>query len=160
MNFYSVFQGKNIKNQRKQKIKLKIINLFRYYLKKNICIKNNCIKCCNQTSMILSNKDIEKIHKAGYKINFFVRENKGYLKLKNINGRCVFHNGQFCMIYKYRPEGCKIYPLIYDIGLNCAIVDNLCPYRYEFKFKNEDNMKLLDLISKIKSEISNNKKYR
>jgi Fe-S-cluster containining protein len=65
----------------------------------------------------------------------------GWLQLKNYDGRCVFNDGKKCSIYEYRPEGCKLYPIIYDEDKNHATLDVDCPHRDEFK------------ISKIKEKI-------
>lgn len=116
-------------------------------MEKNICLEKKCIKCCIQTSMILSSMDIERIKQQGYNIDYFVEKKKGWLQLKNKQGKCVFHNGEICLIYKNRPEGCKIYPLIYDKDYQIAILDEECPYKYNFKF-NDEHIKRLDQIVK------------
>lgn len=137
-----------------------IIDTFSNYLKRNICIKNKCIKCCINTSMILSDKDIEKIHNKGYNINSFVKKKKGWLKLKNKDRRCIFHNGKICLIYKYRPEGCKLYPLIFNDEYQIAIIDKDCPYKENFNYTSENIEKLYSLINRVKSERNNRiKKY-
>ena len=110
--------------------------------------------------MILSNNDIEKIQKIGYTKNFFVRKKDGWMKLKNKNGRCVFHNGKICIIYNQRPEGCRLYPLIFNIELKSAVIDNFCPYGNNFSLKLEDSKKLYDLLKQINSEKYNNKKNK
>ncbi|KYK28878.1 hypothetical protein AYK20_06485 [Thermoplasmatales archaeon SG8-52-1] len=108
--------------------------------------------------MILSNNDIEKIQNIGYNKNFFVKRSDGWKKLKNKNGKCVFHNGKICMIYDQRPEGCKLYPLIFNIELKSAIIDSFCPYKNDFSFNLEDSKKLYDVIKQIIYEKCNNKK--
>lgn len=124
-------------------------------MKRNICTRNKCIKCCIETSMILSNDDIKSIEGMGYDKNYFVRIKEGWLKLKNKNGRCVFHNGKICLIYKNRPEGCKIYPLIFNEEYGSAVIDEECPYKDSFKFNSEDINELYDLITKLKIERNN-----
>jgi Fe-S-cluster containining protein len=107
--------------------------------------------------MILSNDDIKSIEGMGYDKNYFVRIKEGWLKLKNKDGRCVFHNGKICLIYKNRPEGCKIYPLIFNEELGSAVIDEECPHKDSFKFNSEDINKLHDLIAKLKLERDNRK---
>jgi Fe-S-cluster containining protein len=131
---------------------------FSFYLKENICIKNKCIKCCIQTSMILTYKDIEKINKLGYNKNFFISFKNGWINLKNKYGRCVFHNGLKCIIYNSRPEGCRLYPLIFDNIYKSANLDSECPYKEYFNFDLKDNKKLYNLIKRLKSERQINKK--
>jgi len=110
------------------------------------------MKCCIKTSMLLSNNDIEKIEKNDYNRNYFTKSKKAWLKLKNKDGRCVFHNGKICTIYENRPEGCKLYPLIYNKELKSAVIDEECPYGDYFKFNKKSIIILYKLISQIISE--------
>lgn len=102
--------------------------------------------------MLLSKNDIEKIQKIGYSINFFVRKEKGFLKLKNKNGRCVFHNGKICLIYDNRPEGCKLYPLIFNKIFQSAMVDDECLFKDGFRFNKKDVNQLYRLVKQIEFE--------
>ena len=81
------------------------------------------------TEMILLKEDITRIESLGYKRGFFVEWRNGFYRLKNKEGRCVFYDIETgrCRIYKYRPLGCKIYPLIYDEEYGIR-VDTECPY--------------------------------
>ena len=82
----------------------------------------NCGKCCLETEMILSQQDIELIKKSYpnnlRKQDFVFKTNNAQFQLKNIEGHCVFFDNfsKICNIYKYRPQGCRFYPLIYDIN--------------------------------------------
>lgn len=114
--------------------------------------------------MLLSNSDIEKIESIGYNRFSFTRSKRGYLRLKNKDGRCVFHDGKKCMIYEKRPEGCKLYPLIFDNECKSAIIDRDCPYSDNFSFNKNDFVKLSELVNRIfkerKTRILNYKKSR
>lgn len=127
-------------------------------MKSNICLRNKCINCCLKTSMLLSNSDIQKIESIGYDRNFFSRSKKKWLKLKNKNGRCVFHNGKICLIYENRPEGCKLYPLIFDNIHKRAIVDEECPFQDYFRFSKKNVNQLYMLVTQIIEERKNRKK--
>ncbi len=83
--------------------------------------------------MPVSHKDIERIKKLGFDTNYFVTEQNGWLQLKNQDGRCVFHNGVICQIYENRPDGCKLYPIIYDKDEKHAVFDEDCPHREKFR---------------------------
>jgi Fe-S-cluster containining protein len=64
--------------------------------------------------MPLSNLDLKRILKLGYKLECFaVKTDEGW-RLKNNSGRCVFLIKERCGIYLHRPEGCRLYPLVYD----------------------------------------------
>ncbi|MEM3755166.1 MAG: YkgJ family cysteine cluster protein, partial [Candidatus Bathyarchaeia archaeon] len=121
----------------------------KYHLKDGIpCKAHSCIKCCIKTKMILSKEDIERIKKVGYEEKSFLYRKGSIFMIKNKNGKCVFLKDFGCSIYKYRPLGCKLYPLIYDTKKG-FIIDNLCPYRNEFKISKNDVKELSRLINKI-----------
>ena len=104
--------------------------------------------------MLLSKTDIERIESLGYAYDFFVDSHDGWLQLKNQDGHCVFHDGMKCLIYEHRPEGCQLYPIIFDEENNCAILDEECPYRTKFLITMSSRKKLFHLVSKIVSEKS------
>jgi Fe-S-cluster containining protein len=123
-------------------------------MNENVCIKNKCIRCCENTMMILSIDDIKNIENLGFKKNFFVLQKEGWMLLKNNKGRCVFHDDIKCTIYNNRPIGCKLYPVIYDKDKNCAILDKDCPYRTCFKISSSIISKLFLTVKKLEYEKS------
>jgi uncharacterized protein len=125
---------------------------------KNRCLGTKCIQCCIETNMLLSYHDIEKIQEMGYDPQFFVLERNGWLQLKNHKGRCVFHNGMRCTIYKQRPEGCTLYPVVYDKDNNCATIDQECPQKQSFFIKKNVGSTLITLISTLQRERTRRKK--
>ncbi len=92
--------------------------------------KPGCVKCCLNTEMVLTESDVERLTKKGYAREYYAEYRNGYLRLKNVNGRCVFlrENGT-CRIYKVRPIGCRLYPVIYDLDEDIVRVDEECPAR-------------------------------
>jgi len=108
--------------------------------------------------MILTHRDIKNIQKIGYDSKFFISESKGWLQLKNHKGRCVFHNGKHCTIYYHRPEGCTLYPVVYDKDKNSAILDNECPQKHCFSISKTKSQQLNYLISILKNERTERKK--
>ena len=118
----------------------------------NLCINKKCIQCCKETNMPLSKKDINRIENLGYTSDFFINIHDGWFQLKNRDGHCVFHNGMKCLIYENRPEGCQLYPIIFNKENNCAILDEDCPYRTNFLITMNSRRKLFHLVSKIESE--------
>jgi Fe-S-cluster containining protein len=115
------------------------------------CIQNNCIKCCKETQMSLTCKDIKRISKLGFKPEDFIVETKG-MYLKNKLGKCVFLLEDRCKIYGSRPEGCKLYPLVYNDETKNTLLDNYCPFREYFKVKKSDIKKIKNLIKEIDSK--------
>ncbi|MFW9969204.1 MAG: YkgJ family cysteine cluster protein [Candidatus Odinarchaeota archaeon] len=53
----------------------------------------------------------------------------GNFQIKNFEKHCVFldYSTKKCKIYRYRPQGCRFYPLIYDIQNNNCAFDKDCP---------------------------------
>ena len=118
----------------------------------NVCINAKCVQCCKDTCMPLSKMDIKRIESLGYSYDFFVGIRDGWLQLKNKDGYCVFHNGKKCLIYEHRPEGCHLYPIIFDKDNNCAILDEECPYKTNFLITTKLRKRLFHLVSQIQLE--------
>jgi Fe-S-cluster containining protein len=105
--------------------------------------------------MLLSEKDIGLLEKAGYTRKSFVRyEPQGCAQLRNNRGCCVFYDAEKhrCRVYRFRPLGCRIYPVIYSEE-ESVIVDDLCPMRdtvseTEMERKSKRLAKLLKTIDK------------
>jgi len=102
--------------------------------------------------MLLQKEDIERIKGLGFDNSHFVVNRDGWLQLKNYDGRCVFNDGKKCLIYEYRPEGCKLYPIIYDEGKNRSTLDEDCPHRYEFKISKIKGEAVISLVAKLIEE--------
>jgi uncharacterized protein len=118
----------------------------------NCCLETKCMQCCKETNMLLSYRDIEKIQKMGFDRQFFISEHNGWLQLKNHHERCVFHDGTQCSIYSQRPEGCILYPVVYDKDNACAILDMECPQKHCFPLTNSKKQHLYDLIAVLQKE--------
>jgi len=96
-----------------------------------VFIRAECLKCglcCMETEMVLLPEDISVIVELGYQVQDFAVWSEGYWRLKNVDGHCYFYDPAegTCKIYRYRPLGCRIYPIIYVEGVGPA-VDDVCP---------------------------------
>jgi Fe-S-cluster containining protein len=118
----------------------------------NYCLETKCMQCCTETNMLLSYHDIEKIKKRGIDPLLFIVESDGWLHLKNSHGRCVFHDGDKCTIYEDRPEGCTLYPVVYDADNHHAVLDEECPQRHCFPLEKPRANQLVTLIATLKHE--------
>ena len=116
------------------------------------CLSHGCSKCCYETEMTLSNEDISRISKLGY--DDFYYEVDGYLQVKNVGGKCIFLKNDLCKIYPNRPEGCKLYPLVFNLDIDEEPVElhDFCPYRDEFQFPDSMNERLIQVIAIEESE--------
>jgi len=117
-----------------------------------ICREHGCSSCCEENSMPLTVRDIRKIIKNGYKSADFIVMSRGERHLRNSEGKCVFLEGGQCNIYSFRPEGCRLYPLLYDPSNDSIVIDPACPHRGEFKINQTSAEKLRKLVKTVKRE--------
>ena len=124
----------------------------KYSLRSGVpCVKHKCVECCLETRMPLSRFDIKRILELGYQLEDFALKTRKEWRLKNCFGRCVFLLEDRCKIYSHRPEGCRIYPLVYDEDGGKAIMDRLCPYRQEFEVSKNDVANLMKQLERLNS---------
>jgi Fe-S-cluster containining protein len=122
---------------------------------------SRCGVCCEKTEMMLSNADVRRLEEMGYDRGRFVRlDRHGFIKLRNRRGFCVFYDveGSLCKIYRHRPLGCRVYPVIYS-EQDGIVVDDLCPMKrtvskIELKRKGK---RLMELLQRIDFEATCNK---
>jgi Fe-S-cluster containining protein len=116
------------------------------------CIRHDCIACCIETEMPLTEDDLKRIEKLGFARVDFTLKAEGETRLKNKAKHCFFLEDARCKIYENRPEGCRIYPLVYDVDSHKFVYDTVCPYSAEFKATHEDKERLKRLIRKLERE--------
>lgn len=117
---------------------------------------SHCGVCCEKTRMLLSSADVERLERVGYDREKFSHSDRhGLVRLKNRRGFCVFYDTEKCRckIYKHRPLGCRIYPVIYS-EQEGVVVDDLCPMENtisepELKRKGK---KVIELLQRIDNE--------
>jgi Fe-S-cluster containining protein len=112
--------------------------------------------------MMLCEEDIQRLEKAGYCPEKFARyDTQGYAKLRNRKGYCFFYDAEKrrCRVYKVRPLGCRIYPVIYSEEEG-VIVDGLCPERRSVLKREVEakGRKVMDLLKKIDFEAERRRK--
>ena len=130
-----------------------------------------CAKCCEQTQMLLSNADLDRIERETKQVRrqfSYLRD--GYFYLKNRGQYCIFLNpaANNCSIYNIRPQGCRFYPIIFDPFLNCAVVDIDCTNRdnipQEMTLKNLPELRefilLLEKERRTRLNLYSNKKRK
>ena len=123
---------------------------------------SHCGVCCEETEMMLSNADVERLEGMGHNRQKFARfDGHGFVRLRNRLGFCVFYNVEKrrCRIYGHRPLGCRVYPVICS-EQEGIVMDDLCPTkntvsRIELKRKGK---KVMELLQRIDSEVASNRK--
>ena len=119
---------------------------------RNTCLEYRCVKCCLNTEMLLSSSDIVRIRGLGFSEDSFIVKKNGNRQLKNLSGRCVFHNGQRCTVYSYRPEGCRLYPAIFYEDTRETGLDSYCPHHGKFQLTPDISREVIKLIRKLEVE--------
>jgi len=73
--------------------------------------------------MPLTQRDVDRLVKLGYRVEEFAELRKGLLRLRNVDGHCFFYDpsSRACRVYEHRPEGCRLYPFIYVEGVGVAV---------------------------------------
>ena len=117
---------------------------------------SHCGICCQKTEMLLSMADIRRLERAGYDRRKFVRHDKrGFAKVRNKSGYCVFYDAEKnrCKVYKYRPLGCRIYPVIL-IEEEGIVADHICPMKDTVSGKDleRNGEKVVKLLKRIDAE--------
>jgi Fe-S-cluster containining protein len=104
------------------------------------------------TDMPLIKSDIERLRSLGFIREEFTIEVKEEIRLRNVSGKCYFLKGKLCSVYKNRPEGCRIYPLVFEEDSNKYVLDSFCPYRKSFTISETHKAKLKALLNQLETE--------
>lgn len=99
--------------------------------------------------------DIERITARGFRLaEFTVDEGDGWLRLRNLEDhRCTFlTDGGRCRIHDVKPEGCRLYPFIYDESNGHVIRDDFCPHREEFTPPAGVRARVEELVRRLEGE--------
>jgi Fe-S-cluster containining protein len=123
------------------------------------CLKHACIECCLETEMPLTRVDMRRIAREGFRLSDFAIKVGVEWRLRNSSGRCFFLSGGLCRIYSLRPEGCRLYPLVYNEDTGKPAIDDLCPHRVEFETDKEDVTSLIKLIRRLEKEAEKERKH-
>jgi Fe-S-cluster containining protein len=115
------------------------------------CMNHKCVKCCLETRMPLSRFDMKKILELGYLLEDFTVKRGKEWRLRNRFRRCTFLSEDECKIYSHRPEGCRIYPLVYDEDAGRAVMHRLCFYRHEFEVRKDNVTILMKQLERLES---------
>lgn len=100
-----------------------------------------------------------RIEALGHKrADFSVLDEDLVPQLVNNGDHCVFlgTNGR-CTIYHDRPDGCRLYPLVWDRDQNKVVRDDFCPWNKEFPKDPQKEAALLRVLRTLESEAANRK---
>lgn len=111
----------------------------------NPCVDHDCSACCHDVEMLLTDADVQRIGAAHPGLDFHFQADDGYLQLRTRDGPpaigshaapgamprpCIFlAQSGACSIHAMRPEGCRLYPAVWDDALRGAELDaDYCPH--------------------------------
>jgi hypothetical protein len=123
------------------------------------CLKHGCVECCVETEMPLTESDVRRIVGEGFRLSDFAVKVGVEWRLRNSSGHCFFLSGGLCRIYSQRPEGCRLYPLVYNADTGKPVMDDLCPHRGEFETDKEYTTRLIRLIRRLEKEAEKEGKH-
>ena len=101
--------------------------------------------------MTLTEADVGRLESVGF--SDFVRLNRdGDLELRNRDGRCIFLEDGRCGVYDRRPDGCRFYPLVLDLGLDRVVRDGFCPRHEDFSIDSDRVARLRRSVARESAE--------
>ncbi len=106
--------------------------------------------------MPLSLGDIGRLSALGHRQSDFAEEpdEEGYVRLHNKEeGSCFFlDEGGRCRVQEVKPEGCRLYPFIFDEAADKVVRDDVCPFNGDFSPPADVETRLRQLISRLETE--------
>jgi len=125
------------------------------------CRKHGCDHCCHATEMPLTASDLASIRGLGFEDRYFVDKRDGWLQLQNTGeGRCFFLHDGLCSIYPYRPQGCTLYPLVFDPDTGQAVLDPDCPHVEEWPVTADLERRVRHLVDRLHRERRDRRRRR
>jgi Fe-S-cluster containining protein len=103
--------------------------------------------------MSLTLEDVQRLETAGER-GFYRAADDGSLRLATVGDRCVFLTEGRCRVYANRPEGCVLYPLVWNVISNEPDLHEFCPYAQQFRFSAGDREWLARSIETEEREIA------
>lgn len=102
------------------------------------CEANGCSDCCHDIEMLLTEADLTRLQAARPGEDFWFQADDGFLQLQTREAHgpkpCWFLVDGRCSVWADRPEGCRLYPAIWDDGLRRATLDaDYCPHTDGFR---------------------------
>lgn len=124
------------------------------------CRSSGCTACCHDTEMLLSEADIARLTASGADPEGWLTASDGYVQLRvrdapalpGMQGRpCWFlRSDGACGVYEARPEGCRLYPAVYDGAV--ALDDEECPHTDAFDLDRSTDQAVRRLVVRLVEE--------
>lgn len=103
------------------------------------CEEFACSACCHGTEMLLTEGDVARLQAARPGLAVHFQTDDGFLQLRTrpdpplpgfAGEPCLFLDGKGrCSIHALRPEGCRLYPGVWDADHDKVLLDaDYCPH--------------------------------
>lgn len=104
--------------------------------------------------MPLSEGDMARLEALGHaRDDFSILDDEWVPQLRVVDGACFFLGADGkCTVYNDRPEGCRLYPLVWDRDAGRVIRDDFCPWSREFAVPASSEWDLMELLHTIRHE--------
>lgn len=133
--------------------------------KGNPCRDLGCSACCHDIEMILTDADLARLRAARPGEDFWFQADDGYLQLRTRDGPaaaggagkpCWFLGADgACTVFADRPEGCRLYPAVWDDALRAAELDgDYCPNTDRFLLPSATVDAVRRLAKKLQAELA------
>jgi Fe-S-cluster containining protein len=109
--------------------------------------------------MPLTESDIARLESLGHHRDHFSTLDEEFVpQLLNDGDHCVFlgRDGK-CTVYEHRPDGCRLYPLVWDRDTNRVVRDDFCPWNREFPVDRAKENSLLVVLRTLETEAAKRK---
>jgi len=127
------------------------------------CEAHGCSLCCHDIEMLLTEADLERLAAVRPDEGFWFEADDGFLQLHTRDGPaaqggegrpCWFLDpAGRCTVWSERPEGCRLYPAIWDEGLRAAVLDaDYCPHTDGFRLPRAMNDATRRLVDRLEAE--------
>lgn len=127
------------------------------------CLEKGCSVCCHDTEMLLTDADVARLSAQWPDLPFWREADDGYLELQirpgnpvagHIGQPCIFLDAKgLCTTFESRPEGCRLYPGLWDDVLGLARLDDEhCPHTDGFRMTLGTGQAIRDLAARLHAE--------
>ncbi len=128
----------------------------------NPCFAHSCSQCCHDIEMILTEADLERLRAVRPEDDFWFEADDGYLQLRTSDKPGLYPGAKPCLflgpdgrcgVHEVRPEGCRLYPAVWDEGLREVVLDeDYCPHTDEFHADQATGTALQELAARLEAE--------
>lgn len=125
------------------------------------CVNHGCSKCCYEAEMPLLESDMQRLESLGHERGqFAVLDDEAVPQLRMVDGHCYFLNSaRRCGVHEARPEGCRLYPQVWDAYTGRVRRDEFCPFSHEFPDDSDVAKRVEGVLAQLGSEAATRRRH-